>query len=726
MNRQFTHGAIALAVSFALLQGCGGGGGGGSSTPSGSAGTSSSSSGGTPVVSAPTVSGTAAFGAPMAGATITLMDANGSKKSVIAKADGSYSIDVTGLSSPFLITASGLSGDTVKNYAALLASAPANGVVVNVNVTPLTTAIVALASSNGASPSEFSDAAKLKALNATTLQQAETTIKNIIATVATDLGLPANFNPVTTPFVASLGEPGDTLLETVKVAVSDVGVTLTNALAPVADSAASASATVTLNTPNASVTPLPKASVTPSFNTLLEDLRTQINNCLAQAPADRVTLDSNNEVTGLKGECTAAKLSAFDSNYLSGGFSLTERWGPRLRDLPKGATMAQAEIIASFAHADSSTSVVLRLPFNVEQGGTSYNEVIKAASGAAYKLTGNQRKYDLNVTTRVYRILDVSTNERYSTEGNTIARKSVGRLSRWETAINVAISTESSTAAKVYAARVKGPGLPANGLVLARTNTCGTGGNLYTYSADGSLPNTAGKTAPFFATTSTGGTWRLHVEALNAGEYKGSNLLREVRGWAAVMGPNLINGLANPTNYSDSDFDITTIPEFAKYSWEVFSIESNGSTTTETFTTRMTDKPVGVAYAKSFPWATLDNASLDYLKPGTVKGGVIADATVGWTNPVAAPLIVQLSLSGNDGVMPTPLRFNMGDSVRPVGASSMKITQAAEKDGLGNSCSANTVPALSATQGSRGLQIEQRDERTRMIQNWSHQGRPAS
>ncbi|MEC5398652.1 carboxypeptidase-like regulatory domain-containing protein [Uliginosibacterium sp. H1] len=721
MNVQHKLSVMALAVSVVALQACGGGGGGsGTAAPSGGTGSSTSSSSGG--VTAATVSGVAAFGAPMAGATITLMDANGTKKSTVAAANGSYSIDVNGLTAPFLLTASGVSGDTVKTYNALLATAPAAGVVANVNVTPLTHAIVALASSNGASPTEFGDAAKLKALNTARLGKAETAIKTIIATVATNLGLPANFNPVSSSFQATLGQPADTLLETVKVAVTDVGVTLTNALAPVADSANAASATITLSNPDTAVTALPAASVTPSFNTLLSTLRTQLNNCLAQAPADRVTLDGNNKVTGLKGECTTAKLAAFESNYLSGGFDLIGRWGPRLRDLPKGATMAQAEIIGSFAEANGDTSVVLRLPFNVEQGGTSYNEAIIAGAGSAFKLTGNQRKYDLNITTRVYRIVDVSTNDRYSTEGNTIALKNIGRLSRWETAINFAISTESASAEKVFAARVKGPGLPAAGLVLARTNTCGTGGNLYAYSADGSLPDHTGKTAPFFATSSTGGTWRLHVEPLNAGEYKGSNLLREVRGWTTTMGPQLSSGIANPTNYVETGYDVASIQEFAKYTWEVFSIETNGALTTESFTTRLTDKPVGVGFAKAFAWATIDAASLDYLKPNTVKGGAITDATISWTNPVAGPLINQVSLSGSS-VSPA-VRFNMGEAVRPVGATSITLVQSEERDGLGNACSSNTVPAMSTTQGSRGLQIEQRGDRMRMIQNWSHQGRP--
>ena len=80
--------ARLLAVSVAgimILAGCGGGGGGG---------------GGKTKTS---VAGTAAQGAAIAGATLTLVDAAGVTSTATTAADGTFTIDTTGLTPPFMI-----------------------------------------------------------------------------------------------------------------------------------------------------------------------------------------------------------------------------------------------------------------------------------------------------------------------------------------------------------------------------------------------------------------------------------------------------------------------------------------------------------------------------------------------------------------------------------------------------------------------------------------------
>jgi len=107
------------------------------------------------------ISGTAAYGSPMAGASIVLTDATGQTVSSTSGADGNYTVKVTGFTAPFLVKASVGSGDGVKEYLALVAAAPKVGETGTANVTPLTHALVAMASSDGTSPNEFSDPAKL-------------------------------------------------------------------------------------------------------------------------------------------------------------------------------------------------------------------------------------------------------------------------------------------------------------------------------------------------------------------------------------------------------------------------------------------------------------------------------------------------------------------------------------------------------------------------------------
>lgn len=95
-------------ASVAALSACGSGG-----------------SGSNPAAPPPTrLVGTAAVGAPMAGATITVSDADTTTVDVTttAAADGSYSVDVSDLGPPLLVRASGMLNGEAVSHMAVLAS----------------------------------------------------------------------------------------------------------------------------------------------------------------------------------------------------------------------------------------------------------------------------------------------------------------------------------------------------------------------------------------------------------------------------------------------------------------------------------------------------------------------------------------------------------------------------------------------------------------------------
>jgi len=123
MNQIFLNKSRSLivAATLLLLQACGGGGGG--------AGTVSS-----------TVSGTAAVGAAIIG-TVTLRDSNATTadRTALTSATGAYSIDVSGLTAPFMLRVTGMAAGTATSYT-LHSVASAAGIT---NITPFTDAIVA-------------------------------------------------------------------------------------------------------------------------------------------------------------------------------------------------------------------------------------------------------------------------------------------------------------------------------------------------------------------------------------------------------------------------------------------------------------------------------------------------------------------------------------------------------------------------------------------------------
>lgn len=119
--------AFVLVASGMLLAACGGGGGGDAGV------------GGSPAPT--TLSGTAAAGAPIIG-TVTVKDSSPSPvvRTTTIAADGRYTVDVSGMTPPFMLRADGRVGG--RNYS-LYSAATSADVGGNINVTPLTDLIVA-------------------------------------------------------------------------------------------------------------------------------------------------------------------------------------------------------------------------------------------------------------------------------------------------------------------------------------------------------------------------------------------------------------------------------------------------------------------------------------------------------------------------------------------------------------------------------------------------------
>jgi hypothetical protein len=648
------------------------------------------------------LSGTAAYGSPMAGASITVTDATGQTVTTTSANDGSYTVKVTGFTAPFLVKASGISGDSVKEYVALVTATPKMGETGTANVTPLTHALVTMVSSDGTSPSEFTDPSKLKALDTTKLTTALGNLQTALKEVLIDAGLPGTFDPLTASFKADRTSAADVLLDTIKVTVSDQGVALTNARVPVvSDSSSSTSATVTIKgTPTAAPVALPKPTVAAADIKGLDAFQNDANACLALAPAARVSKDVNGAYTFL-GAC--ANVTGFDIHYKGYGYTLNQLWGPRLlNQIPQGSTMDTPEFLLFM---DSGNKALVRLASKSSSGGLVFFEMAAKGNDGKWTLVGNQRDYDASIGVGLYRQTDVSTNGwtiPSTLVNNPDKGKNVGKFDAYSARLGLVFNPQGPNAADVYAVRVKGPGLPANGVVLARSSGCGTNDYLAFYSNNGTLPSAALTTH----TTSTGNQWILDAKNFGSG-YTGTDFYNQYRGLA----PNTTTPVAT------APVDMQTIPEFAAYTWEVFKTV-NGTTPAATFTSRIVTRPLAASEGSKQAWATLSADTLDYLNPAsTTKAGELNSGTVSWRLPsTTAPAVTSAYMYGSG----TAGNMNMSQSVGKLGDTSLTLSAAVEANGLGQACTYDKLPAFTALTGSRGAGVRQATERGLRLQSYSY------
>ena len=188
----FTLGAVALA----MLSACGGG-------------SDSAAPPVTPPPVAPTsLTGSVAVGAPMTSGTLRILDATGAvvAHDIAINADGTYDAGVLTGTAPWRIEACGYTG---ANYGCIYAVAQAAGTA---NVTPLTSAMITLAS--GHSPeSVMADGAPSTAA----LDAAQTQLQDGLASTLSDAGVPATLDFTTGALAAGTRSGYDRVLDAVNV-----------------------------------------------------------------------------------------------------------------------------------------------------------------------------------------------------------------------------------------------------------------------------------------------------------------------------------------------------------------------------------------------------------------------------------------------------------------------------------------------------------------------------
>lgn len=164
-----------------------------------------------------TLSGTVAGGAAVIG-TVLVTDSLGATKGGTIEANGSYLIDVSGMTAPFVLKAAGTVGDTSVTYYSAATAADVGGTV---NITPFTNLIVSNIAAQLAE-NYFSDPANLATIGTlitpVNLAAAETALQAKLQPILTALGISDSIDLLRTSFAADHSGI-DAVLDLVKVEV---------------------------------------------------------------------------------------------------------------------------------------------------------------------------------------------------------------------------------------------------------------------------------------------------------------------------------------------------------------------------------------------------------------------------------------------------------------------------------------------------------------------------
>lgn len=437
---------ILLMFSLALIS-CGGGGSSSSSTSS----------------SSTSLSGTAATGAPLAGATITVFDANGATVgTTTTDSNGAYTlpVDTAKYKAPFTVQAQGTVGEGSTTIYSLASTAG------TANVNQVTNAIAASLSSTGDPAALTSGTTK----TATDISTADAAFSAALVNLTNALGVTGSF------ISGTFNDAYDKLLDNVTIdARSNSGISITTSAGMQSgsnDLVAGATATSAYTSSAVSSGALPSASNAsnlPAFSSEnmlgisdLEALRSKLQACFALPVSARGTVAS--PASACQGfdpqgtsdsylhdgyywldttaNCQANSTSSFCQGLF--GYMLTQSTYDDLkflkpqiiRPLDSGGTLWVVKFPIQFA-ADNSLAAF------GEAHGSSYMVVKKyptlaSGSDAGWRFYGNQREVNSFIEANVQRIQNVFTG-----------------AVRYETGLNIYVNANSlRTRANVYPTKV--------------------------------------------------------------------------------------------------------------------------------------------------------------------------------------------------------------------------------------------------------------------------------
>jgi len=615
----------ALVATTSLVAACGGGGSDDPPAP--------------PPPAPASVSGTAAVGAALANAQVSVTDA--SKASVCTEAAivttgaGSFTCTmVAGKAAPFLVVVTDPSGA----YAPLLsivASTPQAGTPLIVNATPLTTAIVAQLSPSGDALALVADPTLM---NVDTLNSVRTNVLAQLAPTLAALGAPAGYDPFSTPITAATasqnGNTADRVIETLKFS-SVNGVTTVATI----DNPAGAVALAGATTANPPALPAPSATIV-TLADALRLLSNALTNCFALPVSQRVLATDTTIATSAGGPEVTSVADACDEithpDYLTNGFSAGQQFYGLLNDAAMvGAKFNPPEVMRFIddTTAADNDRVILNLRYTDANGvagniitlGQKFPGSSTADRQTDWWLYGNQQPVDTSIQAFVRR-----SDQRVPNPGT--APFANAGASRYESGLNLFINKDGPGSAGMRAARVKGPGLPPAGVVLTRPDpaVCTDQNWLNIRRKDGNTDPAAATFASagnIFRLQRTIGLSGADATTLRLNPNGGNTNTTAFPDWAHPLDYGAAVGATNYIDYSQLSANIA-------YTVELYY---DGETAPRyTLTKTLLSPVIPATRGANLQWIALTQGTLDYLDPANALAAAQPSMNLAWAaNPFA-------------------------------------------------------------------------------------------
>lgn len=399
------YGVWVCALTLGVLVACGGGG---ANNPD-SQNVNPSNNGSN--VPGPTLAITAAKGAGMAGATITVTDAKGSAFLCpgTTNTDGRLSCTVpAGFTAPFVIMAQ---VDAEKLYSVVPTAS-----ATSVNVTPLTTVVVAGLSSNGDPAQLASDiqADATKASAEAIQVQVNALNTNLRSVIDATLGAGSQLDPLKGALQANTGTGQDKLLDTIKVSITVPDAANSVAASQVISLKADPEASVTLSkgapasstiTPEKVTAAKTIADANPAL--LVADLIARMNACYALPVGDRVAkTDGSGTAADVKATACKNLFIGNDPTLFKNGGALVgakSAFKSLFSDQATGVVfdLGNLEYVVSNPGAANDGFWVLSYRSTDKDKNIGYGIFAVKNESGVLKQAGNQYDYDTGVSSYV-------------------------------------------------------------------------------------------------------------------------------------------------------------------------------------------------------------------------------------------------------------------------------------------------------------------------------------